>query len=368
MGFGLAPLARTRDREALRISVSASRELPEDDLHSILDSAREDILSFRGSRIYFTGATGFVGTWLLSSIVLANRLLDARLTVDVLTRDPGRARSLHPALYESGAVRLVEGDVTSVAPPNTATYDAFIHAATPADARINAEEPNLMLATILEGGRHVMDLAERSGAVPLLFTSSGAVYGRQPPSLPLVDETYAGAPDALDAGSAYAEGKRLGELQCAIAAKRGVEAKIARLFAFVGPLLPLDKHFAVGNFLRDALSGAPIRIGGDGSPFRSYLYASEMTAWLWAIFARGEIGRPYNVGSDEAIDIEQLARTVASTVNPDSTVTIARPRNPNADAERYVPDTARIERELGVRRTIELVEGIARTAAWHTAS
>jgi dTDP-glucose 4,6-dehydratase len=342
-------------------------QLPPNDLRLILDSVRDEIVSFRGARIYFTGATGFIGTWLLSSIVLANRILDARISVDVLTRDPGRACLANGQIFGDDAIRLIKGDVTDSAPA-TATYDAIIHAATPADARLNAHEPNVMLNTIIEGGRHITELAERSGPVPLLFTSSGAVYGRQPPSLQFVDEAFSGAPDPLDPASAYAEGKRLGELQCAILAKRGVKCKIARLFAFVGPLLPLDRHFAVGNFLRDALAGQPIRIGGDGSPFRSYLYASEMTTWLWTIFARGESGRAYNVGSDEAVDIEALARTVRAIVNPQSAVTIAKPRDPNTTAERYVPDVRRIERELGASRAIGLRDAISRTAAWYRAS
>ncbi|MBD5633263.1 MAG: NAD-dependent epimerase/dehydratase family protein [Candidatus Eremiobacteraeota bacterium] len=348
------------------MSGSPRRELPATDLREILQAAREDVLRFRGSRLYVTGGTGFVGIWFLASVAAANRSLEADISVDVLTRDPERAQTARPEIFDGERIRLVRGDVTE-RPPVDGTYDAIVHAATAADARLNAEAPDVMLSTIVDGGRHVLELAARAGAIPLLFTSSGAVYGRQPPTLEKIDETYGGAPNTLDAGSAYAEGKRLGELQCSIAAKRGAEAKIARLFAFAGPLLPLDRHFAIGNFLRDAMAGNAISIGGDGSPFRSYLYASEMTAWLWAIFARGANGRAYNVGSDEAVDIETLARTVARVVAPSAAIEIAKQRDPSSAPERYVPDTGRIERELGVRRTVGLVEAISRTAAWHGA-
>jgi dTDP-glucose 4,6-dehydratase len=196
------------------------------------------------------------------------------------------------------------------------------------------------------------------------LTSSGAVYGRQPPDLSHTPEEYPGAPDALDPYSAYAEGKRVAETMAAVYHRRyGLPVKIARGFAFIGPYLPLDAHFAAGNFLRDGLRGGPVRIGGDGTPYRSYLYAADLAVWLWTLLFRGEPCRPYNVGGEEAVSIAELASCVAVYFGVG--VQIARAAVPGRPAERYVPSTRRAREELGLAEWISLPDAVARTARWH---
>jgi dTDP-glucose 4,6-dehydratase len=199
-----------------------------------------------------------------------------------------------------------------------------------------------------------------------LAASSGAVYGRQPPELTHIPETYAGAPDPLDPASAYGEGKRLAEHLCALYHHRhGIDTKIARCFAFVGPHLPLDAHFAIGNFIRDALAGGPVRVSGDGTPCRSYLYAADLAVWLWTILFRAPACRPYNIGSGESVTILEAARAVAESAGlPPSAVTVAR--SPSAaPPQRYVPDVSRAETELGLRAWTPLGEAVARTLRFH---
>jgi dTDP-glucose 4,6-dehydratase len=317
-------------------------------------------------RLFVTGGTGFVGSWLLESFTWANARLALGANAVVLTRDPDAFRSAVPQLAYDPAVDLVAGDVRSL--PELGAFDATIHAAAPASKKLNDEEPLVMLETIVDGTRDVLELAARSGSIPVLLTSSGAVYGRQPRALAAVDETYAGAPDALDARSAYHEGKRVAELLGAIYAQTcGIKLKLARLFAFVGPYLPLDRHFAIGNFIRDGLAGDPIEILGDGTSVRSYLYAADMAGWLWAILARGADARAYNVGSDQAIDIAGVARAVAGSFDPKPPVEIRGRALPETLPERYVPSVARARTELGLEQTIDLAEGIRRTIGWHEA-
>jgi dTDP-glucose 4,6-dehydratase len=227
-----------------------------------------------------------------------------------------------------------------------------------------------MFDTITVGTRRVLDFAASAGTRRLLFVSSGAVYGAQPPELTHVNEDYRGAPDSLDPRSAYGEGKRVAEWLCALAGQEhNLEIPVARCFAFVGPRLPLDAHFAVGNFIRDALAGAPIHIAGDGTPFRSYLYAADLAVWLWTLLLRGSGARAYNVGSPVGLSIAEVAETVRNALGVSAPVRIASPAPaPVRFPARYVPDVTRAAQELGLRPLIDLAEGVRRTAQWARAT
>ena len=157
------------------------------------------------------------------------------------------------------------------------------------------------------GTRRILEvLATKSSKVRLLLLSSGAVYGRLPAGMLSVSEDWSGAPDPLDPASAYGEGKRVSELLCSMATAMNpdFEVAIARCFAFVGPHLPLDKHFAIGNFISAALRGEDIQIHGDGTPLRSYLYAADLSYWLWVMLFDAPSNRAYNVGGSEGISIQ----------------------------------------------------------------
>jgi len=311
-------------------------------------------------RLLLTGGTGFVGRSILDRFAVENLRLGFSLTV--LTRDPERfIRS--GGRRESSWLRFVQGDVRSL-PSRLGKFDGIIHAATP-NAAVEAELDE-MLETIVSGTRNILQLAATCGDIPVLLTSSGAVYGRQPDHLTQMSEAYLGAPDPLEIGNAYAEGKRLAELRCALWARSSrVRPKIARMFAFVGPHLPLDRHFAIGNFIGDVIAGRAINVAGDGTAVRSYLYADDMVDWLWAIFARGEPMRPYNVGSERSIDIASLARMVANAGGRDTQVLIHGTGASGGARHRYVPETTRIRSELNVAETIDLEAAIGRTIGFH---
>jgi nucleoside-diphosphate-sugar epimerase len=332
-----------------------------EDLLHVLEHTRGLWDEFQGRSIFITGGTGFFGMWMVESFLFINRALSLNATICVLTRDPEGYRNKAPHLVDDPALSMLRGDVRNFEFPLGSRFDCIVHAGTTSSAPV---DPMEMFSTIVDGTKRVLEFGRCVGARQFLFVSSGAVYGKQPTEITHISEEYVGGPDVLEPHSAYGEGKRAGELLCAMSANEVMECKIARCFAFVGPHLPLDAHFAIGNFIRDAMSGGPIRIGGDGTPMRSYLYAADLAVWLWTILFRGKKNQAYNVGAQEDLSIKQIAEQVASVLNTNLEIQIAQPVMNPMKPSRYVPNTNRALRELGLTPRVGLQEAIHRSASW----
>jgi nucleoside-diphosphate-sugar epimerase len=331
------------------------------DLDHVLAYTRELWEELRGERLFLTGGTGFFGCWLLESLAWANDRLGLRASALVLTRDPESFSRKAPHLAGNPALQFQRGDVRSFEFP-AGSFAHILHAANESSEKNQPSDPAVAREIIVQGTRRVLDFAASCGAKRFLFTSSGAVYGAQPPGLARIPEDYPGRPDAGDPKAAYGNGKREAEALCEESARRsGFEAKIARGFAFVGPYLPLDVHFAIGNFIRDGLRGGPIVVHGDGTPHRSYLYAADLAVWLWTILIKGPSLRPYNVGSDETHSIADVARRVAEQFPGKIPVEIRGLPDSNKSLERYVPDIQRARNELNLDVWTGLESGIRKT-------
>jgi nucleoside-diphosphate-sugar epimerase len=343
--------------------MKTSPPLSKVDLDLVLEATHGIWDEVRGQRIFLTGGTGFFGCWLVESFCHINRELGLGASATVLTRDAATFTSKCPHLAGDAAIALHEGDVRSFDFP-AGEFRYVIHAATATSGEQDALE---LLATIVAGTERTLEFAARCGARKFLLTSSGAVYGRQPEGMTHVPESYPGTPEA---GNVYAEGKLIAEQLCGLyqraAAARGAEfeAKIARCWAFSGPHLPLDAHFAIGNFLGDILAGRPIAIAGDGTPRRSYLYAADLAVWLWTMLLRGPALVPVNVGSGYDVSILELAEAVAKTLAPGTEIRVAKQAAAGGEPLRYVPSVARAQDLLGLRATVGLEESIRRTMAW----
>ena len=338
------------------------KPLPRNDLREVLTLAEESFRTLRGARIFVTGGTRFFGHWLLEALLLADRELDLGVRATVLTRDAARFRAQSPWIAENAAITLLEGDVRSFAFP-AERHTHILHAATDSGGLEIASPAHELTESIVAGTQRVLEFALATGATHLLYTSSGAVYGRSTTLLHTPESCLERAP-ALPAGS-YEAAKREAEDLCLTAASPALAAVIARCFAFVGPRLPLDRHFAIGNFLGSVLAGKPIHIHGDGTPRRSWLYMSDLAVWLWTMLACGEPGRAYNVGSDDGMSIAAAARLTAATLAPDIPVQIEGTPDPAAPVNSYVPSIDRARDELGLEVTVPLANALLRTAAWY---
>ncbi|UVE64739.1 NAD-dependent epimerase/dehydratase family protein [Burkholderia pyrrocinia] len=340
---------------------------PREDLELVVQHTVDVWTAFRGARLFITGGTGFIGSWLLEAVQHANRTLGSGIEVVVLSRNPEKARMFAPHLYAAPGLTLYEGDVIDfeTTTGTMGAIDLCIHAATDVADIAKAGDGLRVFDANVTGTRRVLDFARSNGATHFLLTSSGAIYGHQPPTLERTPESYCGAPDTLDAKAAYGHGKRSAEwLASTYGEQHDINVSIARIYALVGPGIPMDGPFAAGNFIRDALAGQRIVIKGDGRPLRSYLYIADACIWLLRMLHGGMTGRAYNVGSERAVSILELARMVETLCRArEAALPDLAPAS--GPAPRYIPSTSLARHSLGVEEYTSLESALAKTINWN---
>ena len=342
---------------------AASKRVSQEDLDTVSKHAHRAFESLRDARIFVTGGTGFFGKWLLETFSYANRQLKLNAQLTALSRNPEKLAQELPHLAQDSSIRFLSGDISTFSfPPVEFTH--VIHGATSTDPRVLQSSPDEILKTILAGTKRVLDLAKQSKVRRFLFLSSGAVYGKQSPDVANLQESELDLKHPPAATTTYAEGKRQAEQLC-LTHSKDFETVSARCFTFIGPHLPLDYEFAAGNFIRDALAGKPIQIQGDGTPLRSYLYMTDLTVALWSLLTHGRTGEAYNVGSETAVSILELAQATARVAESlglkTGPIQVAKQPIPWQKSARYVPSTAKIQRELNITQTIPLEPAILKT-------
>lgn len=336
------------------------------DLNYVLNGVGDAWTALKNQSVLITGGTGIIGKWLIATLLHADQQCELGIKITVVSRNPDLFRKAYPIFAEQPCLTLVAGDVRHFLLPEDVEFSHVIHAATDVVSTKSAED---VLDTCISGTHHVIEHARRCGTSRLLLLSSGAVYGKTPHELGAIPETFMGALDCLSSSSAYGEGKRVSEMLCAMENEKGnISIPIARCFAMVGPYLPLEKHFAIGNFIDSILRRQTIIITGDGTPVRSYLYMADVALRLWLLLLKGQGGTAYNIGGDKPVSIEKLARIAVRTLESKVDIHIQNKAKHGAHANTYYPDTRRFRTEFGLDGGTGLEEAIKRTAAWYQGS
>jgi len=307
--------------------------------------------------LLITGGTGFFGRALIrhleSQRISHGTLPYARITI--LSRNPERFRAQYPSLGELPWIHWHAGDVlVPDSLPRQQRYEYILHAATDSTDSA-AMTPLKQYDQIAQGTENMLQFALHCGARRFLLTSSGGAYGPQPADMLEIPESYNGMPSPLALGSVYGIAKRQAEHLCFLYGRQyGIETVIARCFAFVGEDLALNAHFAIGNFIRDALTADAITVSGDGSPLRSYLDQRDLSHWLLTMLSTGDAGHAYNVGSNQAISIRDLAHKVRDLIAPEKPVRVLGENILSTYRNRYIPCITKAQKELGLNVSITL--------------
>jgi len=318
-------------------------------------SSRDLAVDIQEKHYFITGATGLFGSWLLSFMDWCHARNYSAPQVTVLVR-----RNILP---KRDYVESVMGDIGDFCFPER-KFDRLIHLAAPS-ARDTFEgmTDQEKLQQLYFGTRHILEFASNNIKGRSLFTSSGAIYGgfsidqKEP-----IAETNRFAPLSSFDKIGLALGKRVAEFLISdYGRKDAVDAGIARCFSFIGPGLPLDLHYAVGNFISRAVKGKNITINGDGTPIRSFMYLGDAINWLLTILEQGKPGEDFNVGSEQSISIADLATTIRNCIDPDIQVEIKGNSNVSSGNplnHYYVPDVQKVKLAFGLTETMTLQESI----------
>ncbi len=248
-------------------------------------------------------------------------------------------------------------------PPDTRYV---IHAAGIPDGRMHSSDPLRVFQTGVVGAENVLQAASKLPNIArLLNVSSGLVYGGEAGPTGFVEDVF-GALEVGQVSNIYAESKRAAESLFAIYRSQfRMPVVTVRPFTFIGPFQDLHRPWALNNFLRDALGGTEIRVHGSGETKRSYLYGSDAACWTLVAMVEGENGGAYNLGSEQAVSLKQLAELVAGLVPRRPGIRFRTlPEHQRRQAD-FFPSIVRATSQLGVRQTRSLEDSIRNTLVWY---
>jgi len=331
----------------------------------VLENRASLLDPLRGSSLVVIGGTGFVGTWIAEMVAALNDSYKFGINLSLISRSTDQFSNRLPHLANRSDMTLIKSDVRQLGQfPIDA--DWVIHAAANPDVRTHASNPLDTASVIVDGTMSVMRTAERLGRLKkLLYLSSGLVSGTQPEGLNGLSEAALGAP-LPDASFIYPNAKRFAETLCSASrAQSRIPVLVARPFSFIGPYQSLDTPWAQTTFLSDALRGHQIRVKGDGKVLRSYLYGSDAAYWFLRILTAGQSGDVVNVGSANAISLEDLAKEVAKSFEPSPDIVFnTAPRSVGRPAK-LLPDTSHAQNEYGLSVFTPLDQAVKSTVEWH---
>jgi dTDP-glucose 4,6-dehydratase len=271
-----------------------------------------------------------------------------------------------PHLAAHPLISLIEQDVRNLSElPDHVNY--VIHAATSPDNREHSSQPLRTIDTIYKGTYAVLDACTRLPALnKVLYISSNYVYGTIHNDKGSISEDETGISNCFSVNTAYGEAKRIAETICATFRNQfRLPIVVTRPFAFVGPYQYMEKPWAINNFMRDAILGSAIRILGNENTLRSYLYGSDAAFWILKMLISGKDGAVYNLGSDDAISLRQLAEKVAAHFYKKPDIIVRTSKENFGSSSVFLPDLSLVKRQLQLSQKITTNAAIEKTIAWY---
>lgn len=358
-----------------------SRDVIEEDIDHICRNLSEEFARMSGRRLLISGGAGFLGYYLVQSVLAWNTGASTadRISVTVCDNYLRGIPAWLTDLQGCGDLALVPHDISNPLPPETGDYQYIIHAASVASPIFYRKYPIQTMDANVNGLRNLLEYSvRRHGTVNpvegFLFFSSSEIYGDPPEQHIPTPETFKGNVSCTGPRACYDESKRYGETLCVnFAQQHDVPVKSARPFNNYGPGLKMSDRRVIPDFARDILDNRDIVMLSDGSPTRTFCYVADAIIGYYKILVKGERGEAYNIGAEEpeisiadmAEKISDIARSLfgyrGRVVRRQSADNKYLVDNPN----RRCPDIRKARAHLGYAPGISLDEGLKRSLYWY---
>jgi UDP-glucuronate decarboxylase len=356
-------------------------QLLQKDLGSLASALNEEFRVMAGSNLLVTGGAGFLGYYLVQSVLFWNskRLVDRPIHVTVVDNYKRGTPEWLLRLRGQPDLSLIEHDIRRPLPSGLRDFQYIIHAAGIASPTFYRRFPIETMDTNIVGLRQLLEYARERQSAPdpvrgFLCYSSSEIYGEPLPGNIPTREDYRGNVSCTGPRACYDESKRYGEtLSVNFAREYGLPVSIARPFNNYGPGLKITDRRVIPDYARDVLAGRDILMLSDGSPRRTFCYVTDAVAGYFKVLVRGRPGEPYNIGVEQPeISMVDLAERIAALGRElfDYSGRVIRQASADPDylvdnPSRRCPDITKARHELGYAPSVDLGEGLRRSLAWY---
>ncbi len=356
-------------------------DLLRDDLDTLCADLAAEFGQMGGGRLLITGGGGFLGYYLIQSVLHWNdtRAGAARIRMVVYDNYARGVPEWLEALRRHADLDLVRQDMIQPLPPDMGHFDYIVHAAGIASPIFYRAQPLKCIDANINGLRNLLDyaVAERDAGRPVrafLFYSSSEIYGDPVANAIPTPETYRGNVSCTGPRACYDESKRFGETLCVTFAQHeGIPVKIARPFNNYGPGLKITDGRVIPDFAGNVLAGRDIVMLSDGSPKRTFCYATDAIAGYYKVLVRGGPGEPYNIGIEKPeISMAELAGLVIDAARQlfsyQGKVVLGRAKEANYlvdNPNHRCPVIAKAREQLGYDPRVSVEDGVRRALIWY---
>ena len=351
------------------------------DLEFICRELEGEFTAMQGKRLLISGGAGFLGYYLIQSVLRWNADRSPAAAVKVIVCD-NYVRGVPvwlTQLVNNPALTLLKHDITEPLPDSVGSLDFIIHAASIASPTYYRKFPIETMDANVNGLRLLLDRSrtqlENGHAVSgFLFFSTSEVYGDPPPDQIPTPETYRGNVSCTGPRACYDESKRYGETLCVNFARQyGMPITMVRPFNNYGPGLKITDRRVIPDFARDLLAGRDLVLLSDGSPTRTFCYVADAVIGYYRALVRGRPAEAYNIGNEAPeISMRDLAALLVKLARdqwsyPGKVVHMASPEKEylTDNPQRRCPSGAKARAQLGFEPQVPLEEGLRRTLVWY---